>query len=319
MWARTTKLGGLRAWRDAIEAALDVEARGHDFSMASSRDGALGRRAPAAAVTSRPSRSSPHDVAAAVCGGLAFKREERRDSQTDEVVVGRADRERKGRSDKNGAAGNGRAVHVGSKEDVGGLSPPTDAVYGLALRGNLLVSGEGHISSGVRMWKVSERACYATHLGHKGDVMSVAISDRETGVAMSAASQDAIVRVWPLDKHDKRNTCVAMLKHPSFVCSVAMHGDDRAARQRGGLRLGVRRVLRRFAARRRRRLRWRGRRPRRRRAHHARAHVARRGRVMDEKRNGGEDRRARCNGDGTSRPAPAHHHHCVTMPLVMKS
>ena len=32
----------------------------------------------------------------------------------------------------NGAAGNGRAVHVGSKEDVGGLSPPTDAVYGLA-------------------------------------------------------------------------------------------------------------------------------------------------------------------------------------------
>ena len=38
----------------------------------------------------------------------------------------------KGRSDKNGAAGNGRAVHVGSKEDVGGLSPPTDAVYGLA-------------------------------------------------------------------------------------------------------------------------------------------------------------------------------------------
>ena len=118
--------------RDASEAALDVEARGHDFSTASSRDGALGRRATAAAVTSRPSRSSPHDVAAAVCGGRAFEREERRDSQTDEVVVGRADRERKGRSDRNGAAGNGRAVHVGSKEDVGGLSPPTDAVYGLA-------------------------------------------------------------------------------------------------------------------------------------------------------------------------------------------
>ena len=67
-----------------------------------------------------------------MCGGRAFKREERRDTQTDEVVVGRADRERKGRSDRNGAAGNGRAVHVGSKEDVGGLSPPTDAVYGLA-------------------------------------------------------------------------------------------------------------------------------------------------------------------------------------------
>ena len=89
----------------------------------------------------------------------------------------------------------------------------------------------------------------------------------------------------------------------AYATSVAMHGDDRAARQRGGLRLGVRRP-RRLPPAGRRWLRC-GRRPRRRRAHHARAHVARRGRVMDEKRNGGEDRRARCNGDDTVRPAPA--------------
>ena len=80
----------------------------------------------------RPSRSLHETRLQARSVRRAFEHVERRDSRVDEVVVGRADRERKGRSDRNGAAGNGRAVHVGSKEDVGGLSPPTDAVYGLA-------------------------------------------------------------------------------------------------------------------------------------------------------------------------------------------
>ena len=80
----------------------------------------------------RPSRSLHETRLQARSVRRAFEHVERRDTRVDEVVVGRADRERKGRSDRNGAAGNGRAVHVGSKEDVGGLSPPTDAVYGLA-------------------------------------------------------------------------------------------------------------------------------------------------------------------------------------------
>ena len=57
---------------------------------------------------------------------------ERGDNQVDEVVVGRAHRERNGRSDRGEAARTGRACMYGRREDVGGLSPPTDAVYGLA-------------------------------------------------------------------------------------------------------------------------------------------------------------------------------------------
>jgi len=103
----------------------------HGISTASSRVCALAQRAPAAARTSTQSRSLHANRLQSRSSSRAFERVERRDSQVDRVVVGRAHRECNGRSDRGEAARTGRACMYGRREAVGGLSPPTDAVYGL--------------------------------------------------------------------------------------------------------------------------------------------------------------------------------------------
>ena len=100
-------------------------------------------------------------------------------------------------------------------EHIGPLPKEHDAtVYGLALRGDLLVSGSA--DKKVKLWSVSGRACTATLTEHTDDVNSVAIGDE----VIASGSDDDTARTWSLGGSASRT-----LPHPVPVYSVHVDGD----------------------------------------------------------------------------------------------
>ena len=91
----------------------------------------------------------------------------------------------------------------------------SSAVAGIALLGDLLVSGGGDLM--VKLWSVSARTCSATLREHSGGVYAVAVTEE----AIATGSADKTARIWPLDGGASRHT----LEHPDWVRAVAMAGD----------------------------------------------------------------------------------------------
>ena len=101
-------------------------------------------------------------------------------------------------------------------EPVGALPKEhSSRVYGLALRGDLIVSGSYDHTA--KLWSLGARACTATLREHTNTVFAVAA----TGEAIATASADSTARIWPLDGGASRHT----LSHPDVVFAVAMAGD----------------------------------------------------------------------------------------------
>ena len=96
-----------------------------------------------------------------------------------------------------------------------------EAVHGLSLREGWLMSGEGgRAESGggrVRLWELRTGRVHTIFTEHRGGVWSVALGD----VMAVSASHDATCRVWPTDGSEDS---LAVLHHPSWVCSCAMDG-----------------------------------------------------------------------------------------------
>ena len=104
-------------------------------------------------------------------------------------------------------------------------------IYGLAMRNNVLVTGEGGADFGkARLWSLSTSEDYqvsgkmeAILSEHTAAVWSVGIG---IDVALSA-SHDATALVWPLDTKG-RPSSLATLTHPTNVYSVSVEGDAAA-------------------------------------------------------------------------------------------
>jgi WD40 repeat protein len=97
-------------------------------------------------------------------------------------------------------------------------------VYGLALRGDLLLSGERGVKGAkARLWRLApdrrQSKCFAVLSGHKGNIWSVALGGTPT-VAVSAGN-DATARVWPVDGGTR---ALSSLKHPKWVTSCSVCG-----------------------------------------------------------------------------------------------
>lgn len=105
-----------------------------------------------------------------------------------------------------------------------------DQVYGLHMRGGLLISGEGSAKRGrARLWDLRTREPTAIFTEHTGPVWSVALSsslqqqyDRPE-VAVSA-SFDGTARVWPLNVQGVASS-LATLEHPTWVFSTSIEGE----------------------------------------------------------------------------------------------
>jgi WD40 repeat protein len=105
-------------------------------------------------------------------------------------------------------------------------------VFGLALQGELLLSGEGDAKSAkARLWRTKDggrdgAACAAVFSGHRGNIWSVALGSlpSEGGAAEGlrvvgvSACHDRNARIWPTDG---RTTALATLKHPNWVVSAS--------------------------------------------------------------------------------------------------
>ena len=91
-----------------------------------------------------------------------------------------------------------------------------EKVHGLALRGELLLSGEAESAGGeggkVRLWLLDSARCRAAQAAvfseHTGHVWSVALGE-QFGVS---ASHDSTVKIWPL--HGGGTASMATLSHP---------------------------------------------------------------------------------------------------------
>ena len=98
-------------------------------------------------------------------------------------------------------------------------------IHGLALRGDLLVSGEGGgqgKKSGdggkTRQWSVSRAENTVVHAEHTASVLGVALGE---DLAVSA-SYDTTARIWPLATGS--TSSIGTLRHPSYVQSVSVEG-----------------------------------------------------------------------------------------------
>ena len=103
-----------------------------------------------------------------------------------------------------------------------------EVVYGLALRGRMMLSGEGlskysRLRAKAKLWQIGEAGdtahCIATYAEHTKHICSVALHDR---LALTA-SHDATVCVWPLNAIEGQTTVghtpsMAKLEHPSGIC-----------------------------------------------------------------------------------------------------
>ena len=138
------------------------------------------------------------------------------------------------------SGGRDRTIRLWSRTSTDGVATAIlqgceSPIYGLALEGNHLVSGEGNSKSGTaRLWSVIDALandmedytqCSAVYAEHGGTVWSVALATR-LGFALSA-SLDASVKVWPLaDAGDgSQQASVMSLAHPTHVFSVSVNGE----------------------------------------------------------------------------------------------
>ena len=104
-------------------------------------------------------------------------------------------------------------------ECSGVLHGSNEIVYGLALRGDLLFSGEGGKGRArARLWSISRAEVLAVMQRHTGAIWGTALS---ADLALSA-SNDKCARVWLTDG---RAGCLAKLGHPEAVFSVSIDGD----------------------------------------------------------------------------------------------
>ena len=131
------------------------------------------------------------------------------------------------------SAGRDRTIRIWSMRQgtqLAVLEGCEDQVYGLQMRGGLLVSGEGSAKRGrARLWQLRTREPIAVFPEHGGPVWSVAISANQQqhfgrpDVAVSA-SFDATARVWPLNVPGVASS-LATLEHPTWVFSVSTEGE----------------------------------------------------------------------------------------------
>jgi WD40 repeat protein len=112
-------------------------------------------------------------------------------------------------------------------------------VYGLALRGDTLISGS--LDKATRQWSLGEQKCVAELLEHTSGVYSVDI-----GEVVATGSYDSTAKIcWPLaacgptgaKESRARSSSQHTLQHPSPVCAVRLAGavlvtgcDDKAVR-----------------------------------------------------------------------------------------
>ena len=115
-----------------------------------------------------------------------------------------------------GGDGNIHLWRADTHEHIGPLPKEHNGpVYGLALRGDLLVSGAA--DKKVKLWSVSGRACTATLTEHTGQVMSVDIGDK----VIASGSDDKTACIWSLCDGASRST----LPHRGSVYAVHIDGD----------------------------------------------------------------------------------------------
>lgn len=115
----------------------------------------------------------------------------------------------------------------GASEDayIASLSNPGGgAVYGLAMRGDMLFSGEATGPTRMacaRLWSVRTRRIIKTFSEHKGNIWSVALGHGSSESLALSGCRDGTAKVWPTDSAAKQRA-LSTLKHPELVCSVSM-------------------------------------------------------------------------------------------------
>ena len=99
-----------------------------------------------------------------------------------------------------------------------------DLVHGLALRGDILLSGEGggkkagRVAS-ARLWSVRGCACVGIFAEHTASIFGVALG---ADIAVTA-SHDTTARLWPIPEGEiPASKSCATLRHPAFVHSVSI-------------------------------------------------------------------------------------------------
>ena len=113
-----------------------------------------------------------------------------------------------------------------SGDCTGILEGSEDAVHGLAMRGDWLLSGEA-ASRGARakarLWSIKKAECVTTFSEHVKSIWSVALGVSPTlGNVAITGSHDTSARVWSLDG---TNASRATFPHPHFiVSSVSVEG-----------------------------------------------------------------------------------------------
>jgi hypothetical protein len=115
-------------------------------------------------------------------------------------------------------------------ECVGTLHGCEGAIYGLALCGDLVLTGEaasGDKGAGAkaRLWRMSTLRCFAVLAEHKGSIWGASLS----ATRAVTAGHDAAAKIWstavPVDGHTRS---LASLKHPKWVTSVSLQGETLA-------------------------------------------------------------------------------------------
>ena len=141
--------------------------------------------------------------------------------------------------DRIASSGRDKTIRVWSRasgECLVSIPSGDEVVYGLAMRGSLLLSGEGLAPRSTdrakaKLWQLDEAgtstSLLATFAEHTGSIRSVALSER---MALTAG-QDSSVRVFDHEDADldegALTASVATLEHPNgFGCgSVSIDGD----------------------------------------------------------------------------------------------
>ena len=95
-------------------------------------------------------------------------------------------------------------------------------VYGLAVRGDTLASGEGSSKAIgiVRLWNIKTANSMCSLLEHSGTVWSIALGDEFA----ASASFDMTAKVWAANASDGASS-LATLPHPNWVFSISMEGN----------------------------------------------------------------------------------------------
>jgi WD40 repeat protein len=126
------------------------------------------------------------------------------------------------------SSGRDKSIRLWSKKKsnkcVGLLDGCEHTVYGLAMSGSMLASGEGSSKEVgiVRLWDLNASSLVATFSEHMGTVWSVALG---SDVVVSA-SFDMSAKVWTSTMgSSEASTSLATLAHPNWVFSVSVEAN----------------------------------------------------------------------------------------------